>query len=63
MNGALVNRDGQTHIEKYKDGEEAFIEEVRLIGNENGVEPAQAISVKVRVPRSPVIGDKFSSRH
>jgi DNA-directed RNA polymerase I subunit RPA2 len=63
VNGELVNRDGQTHVDKYKDGEEAFIEEVRLIGNENGVEPAQAISVKFRVPRSPVIGDKFSSRH
>jgi DNA-directed RNA polymerase I subunit RPA2 len=62
-NGKLVNRDGQTHFEKYKDTEIAFIEEVRLIGNENGSEPAQAISVKFRIPRSPVIGDKFSSRH
>ncbi|PQE15474.1 hypothetical protein CJF32_00006837 [Rutstroemia sp. NJR-2017a WRK4] len=62
-NGKYVNRDGQTHFEKYKESETAFIEEVRLIGNENGVEPAQAISVKLRVPRSPVIGDKFSSRH
>ncbi|KAI9739852.1 MAG: DNA-directed RNA polymerase I subunit RPA2 [Claussenomyces sp. TS43310] len=62
-NGKLVNRDGQTHFEKYKDQEQAFIEEVRILGNENGVEPAQAVSVKFRVPRSPVIGDKFSSRH
>ncbi|RDW85230.1 DNA-directed RNA polymerase subunit beta [Coleophoma cylindrospora] len=61
--GKLVNRDGITHFEKYKETEECFIEEVRVIGNENGVEPAQAISVKFRVPRSPVIGDKFSSRH
>ncbi|OAA61175.1 DNA-directed RNA polymerase 1 subunit beta [Niveomyces insectorum RCEF 264] len=61
--GALVNRDGLTHFEKYKDSEEAYVEEVRLIGNENGVEPAQTISIKLRVPRSPVIGDKFSSRH
>ncbi|KAL3419108.1 DNA-directed RNA polymerase I subunit rpa2-like protein [Phlyctema vagabunda] len=61
--GKLVNRDGVTHFEKYKDSEEAFIDEVRVIGNENGIEPAQAISVKFRVPRSPVIGDKFSSRH
>lgn len=61
--GNLVNRDGVTHYEKYKDTEVAFVEEVRLIGNENGIEPAQAISVKFRIPRSPVIGDKFSSRH
>lgn len=62
-NGKYVNRDGQTHFEKYKETEIAFIEEVRLIGNENGIEPCQAISVKLRIPRSPVIGDKFSSRH
>ena len=61
--GKLINRDGQTHFEKYKEQEVAFIEEVRVIGNENGVEPAQAVSVKFRVPRSPIIGDKFSSRH
>ncbi|CZT06028.1 DNA-directed RNA polymerase I polypeptide 2 [Rhynchosporium agropyri] len=61
--GNLVNKDGITHFEKYKDSEIAFIDEVRLIGNENGVEPAQAISIKFRIPRSPVIGDKFSSRH
>ena len=62
-NGDLVNIDGETHVEKYKDSEKTFIEEVRIIGNENGIEPAQAISIKFRIPRSPVIGDKFSSRH
>ncbi|PBP21252.1 beta and beta-prime subunits of DNA dependent RNA-polymerase [Diplocarpon rosae] len=61
--GRLVNKDGITHFEKYKDGEIAFIEEVRLLGNENGAEPMQACSIKFRIPRSPVIGDKFSSRH
>ncbi|KAI1649871.1 DNA-directed RNA polymerase I subunit RPA2 [Daldinia loculata] len=61
--GNLVNRDGVTKYEKYKDSEQAFIEEVRLIGSEQGNEPAQTISVKFRIPRSPVIGDKFSSRH
>ncbi|OBT66647.1 DNA-directed RNA polymerase I subunit RPA2 [Pseudogymnoascus sp. 23342-1-I1] len=62
-NGKLVNRDGITHFEKYKEGEMTFVEEVRVIGSENGNEPAQMISVKFRVPRSPTIGDKFSSRH
>ncbi len=61
--GNLVNKDGITHFEKYKEGERTFIEQVRVIGNENGNEPAQLISIKFRVPRSPVIGDKFSSRH
>ncbi|ROT40098.1 DNA-directed RNA polymerase I subunit RPA2 [Sodiomyces alkalinus F11] len=63
FDGKLSNLDGRTHFEKYKDSEQAFIEEVRLIGNENGTEPAQTVSIKFRVPRSPVIGDKFSSRH
>ena len=62
-NGNLVNYDGRTELIKYKDSETAFIEEVRVIGSEQGNEPAQRISIKFRVPRSPVIGDKFSSRH
>ncbi|KAF6840110.1 DNA-directed RNA polymerase i subunit beta [Colletotrichum plurivorum] len=61
--GKLINLDGQTHYEKYKEAETAFIEEVRVIGSETGNEPAQTISIKLRIPRSPTIGDKFSSRH
>ncbi|KAG6034326.1 DNA-directed RNA polymerase I subunit RPA2 [Claviceps sp. LM458 group G5] len=62
-NGNLVNLDGITHYEKYKDSETTFVEEVRLIGAESGTEPLQTVSIKLRIPRSPVIGDKFSSRH
>lgn len=61
--GGLENKDGVTHFEKYKEDEVAYIEEVRVIGSESGTEPAQTLSVKFRIPRSPVIGDKFSSRH
>ena len=63
LTGRYVNRDGQTELHRYKDEEDAFIDEVRLLGNEDGTSPLQAISVKFRIPRSPVIGDKFSSRH
>ena len=63
LTGQYINRDGQTELHKYKDEEDAFIDEVRLIGSEDGNTPLQAISVKFRIPRSPVIGDKFSSRH
>ncbi|KAH8775654.1 DNA-directed RNA polymerase I subunit RPA2 [Diaporthe sp. PMI_573] len=61
--GGLENKDGMTHFEKYKEDEVAYIEEVRIIGSENGNEPAQNLSIKFRIPRSPTIGDKFSSRH
>jgi DNA-directed RNA polymerase I subunit RPA2 len=61
--GSYENRDGLNHYFKYEDNEVAFISEVRLIGSEAGNEPCQAISIKFRIPRSPVIGDKFSSRH
>jgi DNA-directed RNA polymerase I subunit RPA2 len=64
LTGEYENKDGITHIHRYKDSEEAYIEEVKLIGNELGNnEPCQAISIRFRIPRSPVIGDKFSSRH
>ncbi|KAI9668719.1 MAG: DNA-directed RNA polymerase I subunit RPA2 [Trizodia sp. TS-e1964] len=56
-------RDGSTQVMKYKDSEVAYIEEVRLLGAETGDLPCQVASIKFRVPRSPVIGDKFSSRH
>jgi DNA-directed RNA polymerase I subunit RPA2 len=61
--GQLINRDGITHFEKYKEGEDCFVDEVRVIGSENGNEVAQTISIKLRIPRQPIIGDKFSSRH
>jgi len=63
LTGGYINRDGRTDLHRYKDEEDAFIDEVRLIGSEDGNSPLQAISIKYRIPRSPVIGDKFSSRH
>ncbi|OAL19401.1 hypothetical protein AYO20_11645 [Fonsecaea nubica] len=61
--GKLKNLDGNTMYFKYKDAEEAYIDQIRLIGAETGDQPCQAISIKYRIPRRPVIGDKFSSRH
>lgn len=58
-----TNSDCQTELHKYQDPEIAFVEEVRIVGAESGADPCQAVSIKFRVPRSPVIGDKFSSRH
>lgn len=58
-----VNTDNVNTIHRYQDQERAYVEEVRVIGAESGADPCQAISIKLRVPRSPVIGDKFASRH
>lgn len=58
-----VNNDRHTKLHLYRDDEACFVDAVSLIGSELGNEPLQAISIRLRVPRSPVIGDKFSSRH
>lgn len=60
---SYVNVDGITHFLKYKDAEAGYIESIRIMGSETGSEPLQSISVKYRIPRKPIIGDKFSSRH
>lgn len=61
--GTYFNLDKQTHFLKYKDSEEGYIDTVRVLGSETGNEPCQALSIKYRIPRKPIIGDKFSSRH
>jgi len=61
--GEYVNRDRVTQFVKYKDIETAFVEEVRVVGSEEGNQPCQSVSIRLRIPRSPFIGDKFSSRH
>ena len=37
--------------------------DISLEGNDAGDSEAQKIQITFRIPRSPVIGDKFSSRH
>ncbi|OJJ45405.1 hypothetical protein ASPZODRAFT_70020 [Penicilliopsis zonata CBS 506.65] len=60
---SYTNVDGVTHFVKYKDAEGGYIDSIRLMGHENGTDPCQSLSVKYRIPRKPIIGDKFSSRH
>lgn len=63
VTSTFANRDAQTQFIRYKDDETAFVEEVRLLGSETGEMPCQGVSIKFRIPRAPIIGDKFSSRH
>lgn len=53
----------KTVWEKYKGDETCYVEEVRVIGGETSAPGPQRVQIKLRIPRSPVIGDKFSSRH
>ncbi|CAI2174047.1 1708_t:CDS:10 [Funneliformis geosporum] len=52
-----------TKSKNYKGLEDAYVEEIRLIGDDAGKDEVQKIHIKLRIPRPPVIGDKFSSRH
>jgi DNA-directed RNA polymerase I subunit RPA2 len=54
---------GRTKIHKYKGDEVAYIDEVRVLASDSGDSELQKIHIKLRIPRAPVIGDKFSSRH
>ncbi|KAJ7591468.1 hypothetical protein C8J56DRAFT_1014091 [Mycena floridula] len=54
---------GRTKIIKYKGDEVGYIEEVRLLSGESYSSELQKIHITLRITRSPVIGDKFSSRH
>ncbi|CAO1628454.1 unnamed protein product [Sympodiomycopsis kandeliae] len=55
---------GKTKFKKFKGDDFAYIDTVRLLPSS---ESAQAqftqLQITLRIPRSPVIGDKFSSRH
>lgn len=64
ITGEYVNRDGINHLHRYKESEEGYVDEIKLLGTDTGGdEPCQKLSIRFRLPRSPVIGDKFSSRH
>ncbi|KAG0238636.1 putative DNA-directed RNA polymerase I subunit RPA2 [Mortierella sp. GBAus27b] len=54
---------GKTSIKKYKGLEAGIVDEVRLLGSDLGDTELQKIHIRLRITRSPVIGDKFSSRH
>ncbi|KAJ3364773.1 hypothetical protein GGF31_008919 [Allomyces arbusculus] len=61
---AIVDQTtGRVRYAKYKGHEDAYVDMVRVLGNDNGDGPCTKVHIKLRIPRPPVIGDKFSSRH
>lgn len=54
---------GRTRIKHFKGSESGFIDEVKLLGDDNAAKECQIATIKFRMRRGPIIGDKFSSRH
>ncbi|OUM51579.1 hypothetical protein BVG19_g684 [[Candida] boidinii] len=54
---------GRTKVKTYHSSEPAYIEEVKLVGDDSGTTEFQSLVIKYRITRTPLIGDKFSSRH
>ncbi|KAJ3191382.1 hypothetical protein HK101_007823 [Irineochytrium annulatum] len=53
---------GRCQIKRFKGMETAYVDEVRIIG-EGDDDQIRKVHIKLRIPRPPIIGDKFSSRH
>lgn len=57
---SLENRD---RVIKHKDKEVAYVQAVRGLGSDGGSSAENKVAITLRIPRNPVLGDKFSSRH
>lgn len=54
---------GQQSVERYKAFEDAYIDTVMVLSDDVGEGSLSKCQVRYRMPRNPIIGDKFSSRH
>jgi len=54
---------GQHMLKRHKKGEDVYVEEIRLIGGDGQGTPCEKATLKLRINRNPIPGDKFSSRH
>ena len=54
---------GRHGVKRHKSGEDAVVEEVRVLGADSSGAPCERVKIKLRVNRNPIPGDKFSSRH
>jgi DNA-directed RNA polymerase I subunit RPA2 len=50
-------------VKRHKSSEDATIEEIRLLGGDSHNAPCEKATIKLRINRNPVPGDKFASRH
>ncbi|KAI1300207.1 DNA-directed RNA polymerase I subunit RPA2 [Halotydeus destructor] len=54
---------GVTVVKHYASTEVAYVQDVVLLGSDNGKDVLQKIAIKLYIPRVPIIGDKFANRH
>ncbi|XP_061743859.1 DNA-directed RNA polymerase I subunit RPA2 isoform X2 [Nerophis ophidion] len=54
---------GQSCVAYYKSQEACVVDNIKVCSNDAGTGPFKRVCITVRVPRNPVIGDKFASRH
>ncbi|XP_057292980.1 DNA-directed RNA polymerase I subunit RPA2-like isoform X4 [Hydractinia symbiolongicarpus] len=57
----LIN--GIYKVVNYKHMEPAYIDDVKVLGDDKGESEMVKVSIKLRIQRNPIIGDKFASRH
>jgi DNA-directed RNA polymerase I subunit RPA2 len=61
---SMVDRvTGKSMAKNYKGMEQAYIDNVMVYSNDGSDGALKKVCIQYRVPRNPVIGDKFSSRH
>ncbi|TPX33860.1 DNA-directed RNA polymerase [Synchytrium microbalum] len=52
---------GMVKVVNYKGSEDVYVDQVNIVGCDETY--VTKVFIKLRVPRSPIVGDKFSSRH
>jgi len=58
----LNTADGTYLVKNYEGKEVAYVDSVKMLGNENGTGMRNRVCISFRVPRNPAVGDKFASR-
>jgi DNA-directed RNA polymerase I subunit RPA2 len=54
---------GKVKSYNLKDSDDAYVDQVTLLGDDQRYAGQSGANIKKRFPRRPIIGDKFSSRH
>ncbi|XP_068747280.1 DNA-directed RNA polymerase I subunit RPA2-like [Montipora capricornis] len=59
----INDNTGKSFVENYRYLENAIVDDIRILGNDEGTGSLNRVAIKLRIQRNPIIGDKFSSRH